>query len=172
MKLSTTAIITALSAGLANAVESQDVAFLTALVSDFSANKKEYLNFLATASFPGEITSLAKEVGTYTDDSYTTLLKDSSLDILSLESYATNFPWYTRLASEAHFTMSGALDNSASEAASVSVSASETSSGSKSSASSSSSSSSASSSSASNAGGSLLYCSSGAVLGALALALF
>lgn len=94
-------LLTAFAAAV-SAANLQDVAFLTALVSDYDDHKKEYISFFQTArSVPSELTKLAVEVVTYTDDLYTTLLDDSSLDVSSLKNYATNFPWYSRIEAEA-----------------------------------------------------------------------
>ena len=38
---------------------------------------------------------------TYTDDSYTTLLNDDSLNVSNLEAYATSLPWYSRIQADA-----------------------------------------------------------------------
>lgn len=87
----------ALTASLALAANEGDVAFLTALVTDFKANPKSYIDFLATANPPAELTLLAFQVQTYTDDSYTTLLDDSNVDVGELKSFALKLPWALRL---------------------------------------------------------------------------
>ena len=84
MKLSTVASVSSIFVASAHAANSEQVAFLTALVEDFKDHKGDYL----------------KQVGTYKDDSYTTLLDDSAINVGSLSSFATNLPWYTRIASE------------------------------------------------------------------------
>lgn len=70
---------------------------LTRLVLDFKANPKDYLNYIntATASIPEDLTSLALQVRTYTDDSYTTLL--DSKQIGQVLSFISDLPWHTRL---------------------------------------------------------------------------
>ena len=101
MKLSTVASVSSIFVASAHAANSEQVAFLTALVEDFKDHKGDYLKFYQTASdVPGVLTSLVKQVGTYKDDSYTTLLDDSAINVGSLSSFATNLPWYTRIASE------------------------------------------------------------------------
>ncbi|CUM64400.1 uncharacterized protein PRCAT00002003001 [Priceomyces carsonii] len=84
-----------LSSG-ALAADSSDIAFITKLVSDAKAHAKDYLGYVQTASsVPAEFTSLAKEVMTYKDDSYTTLISD--INVNQLESFASKLPWATRL---------------------------------------------------------------------------
>ena len=101
MKLSTVASVSSIFVASAHAANSEQVAFLTALVEDFKDHKGDYLKFYQTASdVPGVLTSLVKQVGTYKDDSYTTLLDDSAINVGSLSSFDTNLPWYTRIASE------------------------------------------------------------------------
>ncbi|ABN68462.2 predicted protein [Scheffersomyces stipitis CBS 6054] len=103
MKSSTSAIAAAavvLYAASAQAADASDVSFLTAFVGDFKAHPKDYLNFLQTASFPPEVTSLAAQVGTYTDQSYTTLLDDPNVNVSELKDFATELPWYTRIEAE------------------------------------------------------------------------
>lgn len=92
--LSLSAILSA-----ATATNLEDVQFLTALVGDFDEHRGEYILFLKTASsVPHQLTSLAMKVVTYTDDAYTTLLDNSNLDITQLKSFATELPWYARIA--------------------------------------------------------------------------
>ena len=97
MKLHTVLSIVAFAAfGLADAAD--DAQFLTAFVSDFASNRRQYVNYFMTAkSIPSGLTLLALEVATYTDDSYTTLVEDPALDITSLKSFATGLPWYSRI---------------------------------------------------------------------------
>ena len=95
---------------------------------------------------------------TYTDDSYTTLLNDDSLNVSNLEAYATSLPWYSRIQADAGGSGSG------------SGSAKSTASAEKSSGSSASASSNAGGSS-SKGGVSELVAPVGAVVGALAVAL-
>lgn len=72
----------------------QDVDFLTKLVNDYKDHTGDYFNFIRTAkSVPNQFSALATQVGTYTDDSYTTML--NSVDIEPLEEFATEFPWYS-----------------------------------------------------------------------------
>lgn len=82
-------------------VKSDDVDFLTGLVNDYKSHTKDYLNFIQTAdSVPAALTSLAIQVATYTDDSYTTLLDDDDINVSSLKAFATELPWYSRLEDE------------------------------------------------------------------------
>lgn len=107
--------------------------FLTKLVSDVKANPKDYLNYIQTASvsIPEELTPLALQVRTYTDDSYTTLV-DSQQES-ELLSFVTGLPWYSsRLmgdSNDANSTseMTEAMGSTSMTASSVSVSASESS---------------------------------------------
>lgn len=92
------ALLTALSVSVVKAADSDDVEFLTNLVNDYKSHTGEYASFLRTAkSIPDALTSLAVEVATYTDDSYTTMLDDDNIDVDSLEDFATELPWYSRL---------------------------------------------------------------------------
>ncbi|CAH6722653.1 repressed By RIM101 protein 2 [[Candida] jaroonii] len=79
-------------------VKSDDVDFLTGLVNDYKSHTADYLKFIQTAdSVPAALTSLAVQVATYTDDSYTTLLADSDINVSSLKAFATELPWYSRI---------------------------------------------------------------------------
>lgn len=155
MKFSTLASLAAVSAvGLA--ADESEVNFLTALVSDYNDNKKEYVDFIRTATdVPAGLTSLAVAVATYTDDSYTTLLDNSAINVESLMSFATELPWYTRLEAE----VEAGEDGSAASAASGSSGSSATSTLTK------------SSSSSSLAGAATFFAPAGALLGTLALVL-
>lgn len=127
MKFSTIASIAGFVATGAHAAESGQVAFLTALVGDFKLHKGDYLKFAQTASdVPEALTSLVKQVATYKDDSYTTLLNDNKIDVSSLSGFATNLPWYSRIESEAG--IKGASGGSKSKGSSSSTSKSKSSS--------------------------------------------
>lgn len=148
-----------LSSLVASEAASSDVQFLTALVGDYQDHKTDYIKFFATAKdVPGDLSTLATKVLTYTDDSYTTLLNDDSLNVSNLEAYATSLPWYSRIQADAGGKGSG------------SGSAKSTASAEKPSGSSASASSTAGGSS-SKGGVSELVAPVGAVVGALAVAL-
>lgn len=102
MQFSVVALLAAAGFSVANAaVDQSQVDFLTALVGDYNSHKREYLNYFQTAKdVPTALSHLAVQVRTYTDDSYTTLLADLSIDVPSLQSYATQLPWYSRVAAE------------------------------------------------------------------------
>lgn len=141
---------------LVKAADADDVDFLTNLVNDYKSNTGDYADFIRTASsVPAVISSLALDVATYTDDSYTTMLDDDGLDIDSLEDFATELPWYSsRLLREggaetAETAETGAETGSSSTAASSSA---------------------AETSDSGNGAGSVIL-STGAVLGAVAVAL-
>lgn len=152
-----------LSSLVASEAASSDVQFLTALVGDYQDHKSDYIKFFATAKdVPGDLSTLATKVLTYTDDSYTTLLNDDSLNVSNLEGFATSLPWYTRIQAEA--------GGKGSASGSGSGSAKSTASAEKSSGSSASASKTAGSSSATG-GVSELIAPVGAVVGALAVAL-
>ncbi|KAK6205025.1 Seripauperin and TIP1 family-domain-containing protein [Scheffersomyces amazonensis] len=96
-------LFTSFFVSISQAADQSDVNFLTAFVGDFKDHRGEYILYLATATnVPPEVTSLALEIATYTDDSYTTILDDPEIDISSLEAFATNLPWYTRIEAEAN----------------------------------------------------------------------
>lgn len=162
MQLSTITLAGALLAATAKAADASEAAFLTAFVSDFNANKKSYIGFLATAKdVPSVVTQLAKEISTYTDDSYTTLLDQSGLDFNSLQSYATNLPWYSRIQAAADGSAGGSDMTDAPSGSSAGSSAS----------SSAKSESSTEASSKSSAGAAPFYAPAGVVFGAIAVAL-
>ncbi|EDK36014.2 predicted protein [Meyerozyma guilliermondii ATCC 6260] len=100
---------------------------LSKLVSDVKANPQEYLSYIqtATASIPEDLTPLALQVRTYTDDSFTTLLDSSQKSEIS--AFATGLPWYSsRLLDDSNSAGSTETNGSTSStASSVSVSASE-----------------------------------------------
>lgn len=142
--------------------DDDDVQFLTKLVNDYKDHTKDYLQFVRTASsVPDQFSSLALEVATYTDDSYTTLLDD--VDIDPLESFASEFPWHTRLEAD------DSDDDSDDESSGSANAAAASTSGSDSSESSASDSDDDSSSSSDGAGS--LVAPVGAVLGAIGVAL-
>ncbi|KAK6460057.1 Seripauperin and TIP1 family-domain-containing protein [Scheffersomyces coipomensis] len=174
MQLNTILLVSSVLFGLTKAADSSDAAFLTAFVGDFNSNKKEYIQFIATATgVPAVVTSLALEVATYTDDSYTTLLDDPNINVSSLEAFATNLPWYTRIVAEADGAIaSSAASSGPSASAATSSPASTTSAASTtSSAAKSTSSSATTASSSSHAAGSALFVPVGSVLAAVAAVL-
>lgn len=83
-----------------------DIAFFTALVGDFRSDSKPYINFIATGGVqvPAAILKYAPQFATYTDDSYTTLLTNTDVDIEELKSFASELPWATRLEAAATVT--------------------------------------------------------------------
>ncbi|CAK9437336.1 uncharacterized protein LODBEIA_P17140 [Lodderomyces beijingensis] len=86
-------------AALAETLDQTEIRFLTALVGDYQAHRTDYIRFFATATgIPAALSTLATQVLTYTDDSYTTI---QNVDVSALASYATNIPWFTRIAAEA-----------------------------------------------------------------------
>ncbi|KAK6459017.1 Seripauperin and TIP1 family-domain-containing protein [Scheffersomyces xylosifermentans] len=175
MQFSTIAAFTGFLVAAAKAADASDVAFLTALVNDLNSHKKDYINYIQTAkNIPAEVSTLAIKVVTYTDDSYTTMLDDPNIDVSSLENFATNLPWYTRVLAEAHVAPTGdAASGSAAKTTSAPGSASETAESkatSKTSASTSASSTSAKSSTSADSG-SIKYPPAGALLGLAAIAL-
>jgi hypothetical protein len=97
------------------------------LVSDVKANPQQYLSYIqtATASIPADLTPLALQVRTYTDDSFTTLLDSSEKS--ELLAFATGLPWYSsRLLDDSNST-DEASSSTETSSSSVSASASESS---------------------------------------------
>ncbi|EMG48746.1 hypothetical protein G210_0647 [Candida maltosa Xu316] len=177
MKFSSLSLTAILSSTLVSAAADQSqVDFLTAFVGDFQDHKTEYVKYFATAQgIPPELSTLATQVLTYTDQSYTTLLDNDNLDVNNLISYASGIPWYTRIQAEIA-NGSGSPSGSASETAGASASAngnSVTSATSKATSAASSVASSATStgSSTSHAGSANIIAPVGAIVGALAVAL-
>lgn len=79
----------------------EEIMFFTNLVSDVNNNGADYFMFLRTANIdiPKIFGSLANEVRTYSDDSYTTMLDDPDFDFSSLANWVTHLNWYSdRLA--------------------------------------------------------------------------
>lgn len=108
-------------AALGVAANSEEVEFLTALVSDYDDHRKQYVDYIRTAtSYPQDLVRLATQVITYTDDSYTTLLDDDDINVTELMSYASQLPWYTRI--EAHVDGSGSSGASGSSGSTTSAS--------------------------------------------------
>lgn len=103
------------------AASEQEVNFLEAFVSDYNNNKMQYVKYFLTATgVPPQVTLLAKQVVTYTDDSYTTLLDNSDLQVGSIMSFATNLPWYLRIEADVtSLEVSGSGSASASDSAST-----------------------------------------------------
>ncbi|KAL6454587.1 hypothetical protein SBY92_004054 [Candida maltosa Xu316] len=167
MKFSSLSLTAILSSTLVSAAADQSqVDFLTAFVGDFQDHKTEYVKYFATAQgIPPELSTLATQVLTYTDQSYTTLLDNDNLDVNNLISYASGIPWYTRIQAEIA-NGSGSPSGSASETAGASASANATSA-----ASSVASSATSTGSSTSHAGSANIIAPVGAIVGALAVAL-
>lgn len=145
-----------LAASSQAALDSSQLEFLTRFVNDARSHTKEYLSYVQTAdaNIPKDFESLAKQIYATTGDGYTS--EFDSAKVKTLESFATEMPWYnSRIAG------SGSGSDS-----------SESGSGSSGSSSSSSSSSSTESSSASATGGAVgLMVPAGAGIAALAIAL-
>lgn len=118
-------------AALGLAANQDDVDFLTALVSDYDENKKQYVDFIRTANdVPADLIRLATQVVTYTDDLYTTLLDGDDVNVSSLKAFATELPWYSRLAAEAAVgAESGSAESASTTSAAASSSASSSDSG-------------------------------------------
>lgn len=99
-KPSTSPLVALALVQCAQGADSSHVAFLTAVVSDYSANKPEYIGYFATASsYPPEMTALALAAIKYTDNSYTTMLDNNEVGIASISSFATELPWFSRIES-------------------------------------------------------------------------
>ncbi|GEQ68758.1 hypothetical protein JCM33374_g2426 [Metschnikowia sp. JCM 33374] len=97
MKLDTIFGLTAFAA-LVTAGTKEEIELFTAVVSDYSSRKGQYIDYFMTVrSVPSGLTQLVLKVATYTDDSYTSLIGDSSIDIVPLVSFVTELPWYTRI---------------------------------------------------------------------------
>lgn len=90
-------------------IAESDVAFFTALVGDFKSNSGPYLGFIATGgvAVPTAIMKYAPQFKTITDDSYTTLLTNSDVNISELRSFASELPWYSRIVAEEGATATG-----------------------------------------------------------------
>lgn len=95
-------------------IAESDAAFFTALVGDFKSDSQQYLGFIATGgvAVPAAIMKYAPQFRTYTDDSYTTLLANSDVNVSELRSFASELPWYTRIVAEENATTTGGTDDS------------------------------------------------------------
>lgn len=146
-----------LAASTQAALDSSQLEFLTRFVNDARSHTKEYLSYVQTAdaNIPKDFESLAKQIYATTGNGYTS--EFDSAKVKTLESFATEMPWYnSRIAG------SGSGSDSSESGSDSSASSS----------SSSSSSSSTESSSASATGGAVgLMVPAGAGIAALAVAL-
>lgn len=167
MQFSSILIASILSTVVHATVAESDVQLLTALASDVNSNLKQYIDFFATAkNVPPIILTIAPQIKTYTDNAYTTLLNNPSLDLPALESFASQLPWYSRIIAERSGDASGSGSGSASITSAPSSSGrSSTAAGSSSKAASS------ASASSSKAGANTFLAPAGAVLGAFVVAL-
>jgi len=172
MKLSLLVASSIVSVASAKSIAESDVQFFTALVSDLKANPASYVNFMGTAKdVPQAITKYAKSLQTYTDDSYTTLLENSDVNISTLRAFASELPWYSKIAEAAAGGASGeaSATGGASGSGSITSASSKSSGSSKSSSAASSGSSEAASSS--KAAGSALYAPVGGAIAVAAIAM-
>lgn len=83
-------------AATSKSVKQVDIEFLTKLVSDVRSHFRQYGAFRVTNddNIPAIFTTLAYQLISYTDDSYTTLLRNADFDITTLEQFATKLGWY------------------------------------------------------------------------------
>lgn len=93
-----TLLITFILAQIVQAADSSDVAFFTRLVNDAQNHQQDYVKYMKTATedVPSDFTSIAKEIQTYRDDSYTTLIDADHINMNQLESFASQLPWYSK----------------------------------------------------------------------------
>lgn len=146
-----------LAASSQAALDSSQLEFLTRFVNDARSHTKEYLSYVQTAdaNIPKDFESLAKQIYATTGNGYTS--EFDSAKVKTLESFATEMPWY-----DSRIAGSGSGSDSSESGSGSSASSS----------SSSSSSSSTESSSASATGGAVgLMVPAGAGIAALAVAL-
>lgn len=96
-----TSVLAILAAAVAAAAQSLDLSqmdFLTKLVDDVRGNQNQYMKYIKTGGdYPKDFTSLAMQVRTYKDDSYTTLLKSESINMGELLSFVGKLPWADRV---------------------------------------------------------------------------
>lgn len=99
MRVLQVAIATLYCAVTTMSADAADVNFVTAFMSDYDSNKRQYISYFATAAtYPKDVSALALQAVTYTDDSYTTLLDNAKINVQSIVSFATQLPWYPRIA--------------------------------------------------------------------------
>lgn len=92
------AILTAVVAAAAQSLDLSQMDFLTKLVDDVRSNQNQYMKYIKTGGdYPKDFTSLAMQVRTYKDDSYTTLLKSESVNMGELLSFVGKLPWADRV---------------------------------------------------------------------------
>ncbi|CCE79819.1 Piso0_002910 [Millerozyma farinosa CBS 7064] len=92
------AILAAAVAAAAQSLDSSQMDFLTKLVDDVRGNQNQYMKYIKTGGdYPKDFTSLAMQVRTYKDDSYTTLLKSESINMGELSSFVGKLPWADRV---------------------------------------------------------------------------
>lgn len=124
-----TSVLAILAAAITAAAQSLDLSemdFLTKLVDDVRSNQNQYMKYIKTGGdYPKDFTSLAMQVRTYKDDSYTTLLKSESVNMQELLSFVGKLPWANRVegsgsgssASETGSKGSSSLSSSSSSSA-------------------------------------------------------
>ncbi|EMG49305.1 hypothetical protein SBY92_000686 [Candida maltosa Xu316] len=79
-----------------SAQTNEQVEFLTRIVSDLVSNSNEYIQYFRTGTQPlnlGLMRTALAMTADMTDDSYTTLARDSAF-MNDLSSMATGLPWY------------------------------------------------------------------------------
>lgn len=83
-----------LAASSQAALDSSQLEFLTRFVNDARSHTKEYLSYVQTADadIPKDFESLAKQIYATTGNGYTS--EFDSAKVKTLESFATEMPWY------------------------------------------------------------------------------
>ena len=121
-------LIAAIAATLVNAQNAVEVAEIQVLVNDINSNLAQYLSLETNPDsgfqIPDNLLSLYRNVATYTDDSFSTLLSGVNFD--EITSTIVGLPWYSsRLlpalesASAAVTSLSSAINSTSSASASA-----------------------------------------------------
>lgn len=92
--------------------ENSDAKFLTDLVGDVQNHELQYLQYFITGSLAPQATSLIYRISSYTDDSYTTLIKNSQIQVDSLRSIVSSLPWHERVAGNDRSVSAQVVDSS------------------------------------------------------------
>lgn len=116
-----------LAASSQAALDSSQLEFLTRFVNDARSHTKEYLSYVQTAdaNIPKDFESLAKQIYATTGNGYTS--EFDSAKVKTLESFATEMPWYdSRIAGSGSGSDSSESGSGSSASSSSSSSASAT----------------------------------------------
>ena len=100
-------------------LDAEEQQFVTNLVGDIKSHRGDYIAYYITGSIPPNILSLANEAKTYSGSDFGSLLQENSVDISSLEAFASHLPWATRLDIVSDSSGSSSTDSASTNTAST-----------------------------------------------------